>query len=131
HCDVRDTRGRGTSCHHVSDTIRCRRRPRSHCAPAAAPPHDRRRSHHAPPEVPVPGQLPRSSSHSSSRDDSRRQSRGYISSTLLARSDLPRAAKGAIAASQALARPALVALVVGVIAAFLSWPLVAWTAVIV
>lgn len=79
----------------------------------------------------MPGQTPRSSSHSSSRSSSRGTARGSITSTLLARSDLPRAAKGAIAASQALARPALVALVVGVIAAFLGWPLVAWTAVIV
>ncbi|KKO81769.1 hypothetical protein WU86_07485 [Corynebacterium xerosis] len=60
----------------------------------------------------MPGQTPRSSSRSSSRRSSRGTARGSITSTLLARSDLPRAAKGAIAASQALARPALVALVV-------------------
>ena len=54
-----------------------------------------------------------------------------MSAGLLSRSDLPRAAKGAIAASQALGPAALIALVIGVAAAFLGWPLVAWTAVIV
>lgn len=97
----------------------------------------------------MPGQQPRPSSSSSPRSSSRptRPSRpsgrstsrriargsfgGSASAGLLARSDLPRAAKGAIAASQALGPAALIALVVGVAAAILGWPLVAWTAVIV
>ncbi|MFC3848681.1 hypothetical protein ACFORJ_00660 [Corynebacterium hansenii] len=49
----------------------------------------------------------------------------------MVRSDLPRAAKGAIAASQALGGAALIALVLGVVAVVVGWPLLAWTAMLV
>lgn len=78
-----------------------------------------------------PGGPPGGSPRRPARPAGSRSARPSRSSDLLARSDLPRAAKGAIAASQALGGAALVALVVGVVAAFLGWALLAWTAVIV
>lgn len=86
-----------------------------------------------PAEQPAP-----SSAESSARQpvpSSARQSRaaagGSSSADLLARSDLPRAAKAAIAVSRALGRVALVALVVAVVAVAMGWAPVAWAAVIV
>ncbi|MFD5867447.1 hypothetical protein ACFWGD_02375 [Corynebacterium sp. NPDC060344] len=80
----------------------------------------------------MPGSPSRPESRTPSRSTPRTPSRSTPrSAALLARSDLPRAAKGAIAAAQALGPAALVALVAGIVAVFLGWPLVAWTAVIV
>ncbi|OFU52124.1 hypothetical protein [Corynebacterium sp. HMSC11E11] len=67
----------------------------------------------------------------SSVRQSRAAAGGLSSADLLARSDLPRAAKAAIAVSRALGRVALVALVVAVVAVAMGWAPVAWAAVIV
>ena len=82
-----------------------------------------------------PAQTPAESSARQPVPSSVRQSRaaagGSSSADLLARSDLPRAAKAAIAVSRALGRVALVALVVAVVAVAMGWAPVAWAAVIV
>lgn len=56
---------------------------------------------------------------------------GPAISSLLARSDLPGAAKFAVAGATTLAIPAIIAVVVALVGAWLEWPLLQWTAIAV